>query len=195
MSYRLVLTELKDARTKDIGENVFLEDLSSDYKVYLFYYPGAMPNEALEGRLRKLGDNTGRNLFVNIGRLDDPRYDIIKEKFRIRNLPVIIVTGINSIASLTDENYSSTVYVRLDKKELLNSIDMTTQCIERLFNLFIGGEISEALDQAKSDQRDAVISNVKSKVIIALSGFKKFLWEKDIEVSLFEGKFQIKSGR
>jgi hypothetical protein len=67
-----VLTEPKGERTKDVGENVFLDDLSYSYKVYLFYYPSALPNEVLEDRLRRIGEMTGRNLFVNIGRLDDP---------------------------------------------------------------------------------------------------------------------------
>jgi hypothetical protein len=193
VSYHLVLTEPKDERTKDVGENVFLDDLSYSYKVYLFYYPSALPNEALEDRLRRIGQMTGKNLFVNIGRLDDPHYDTIKEKFKIKNLPVIIITGIDGLASLADENNPSTVYVKIDRKELLGSIDMATQCVERIFNLFIGGEISKALDQAKSDLRDAVILKVKNKVIGALSEVKKFLDEKDIEVSLFEGKFQIKN--
>jgi hypothetical protein len=195
MTYNLVLSELTDGVTRAIGEDIFLEDLLSDYKVYLFYYSGAMPDLDLEVGLRNLGNRTGKNLFINIGRLDDPRYDIIRDKFKIRDLPVIIVTGVDGLASLKDEDYSPTVYVRIDNKDLINSATLTVSCIERLFNLFIGREIFEALNQAKKDSREASISHIKIKMVGALRQLGKFLWEKDINVSLLEGKLQIKNSR
>src|SRR5438270_13836649 len=130
MPYELVLSEVSDRMTKAIGENIFFDDLKFDYKVYLFYYSGAMPNENLESKLRNFGDKTGKNLFVNIGRLDDPRYDIIKDKFEIRNLPVIVITGIDGLASLKDKDHFSTAYVRIDDKEIINSVDFAIECIE-----------------------------------------------------------------
>jgi hypothetical protein len=42
--------------------------------VYLFYYPGAMPNQDLENALERLGNDAGTNLFVNKGKLNDPKY-------------------------------------------------------------------------------------------------------------------------
>ena len=50
--YQLILTEPKgDGPERAVGENIFLDDLISPYKVYIFYYPGAMPNEELEQSL------------------------------------------------------------------------------------------------------------------------------------------------
>ena len=145
MSYQLTLNEPKGERAeKAIGENVFLDNLWSAYKVFIFYYPGAMPNEGLEEGLRRLGMVTGENLFVNIGRLDDPKFDEIARKFGVEGLPVIIVTGVDGIASLKDANDLSTTYVKLDNKDLLKDIRSSVECVQKLFILFIRGTISEA---------------------------------------------------
>ena len=39
MAYKLVFTERPTEGQKDFGENAFLDDLPTDYKVYAFYYP------------------------------------------------------------------------------------------------------------------------------------------------------------
>ena len=114
-----------------------------------------MPNEDLENKLRKFGNIIGKNLFVNIGRLNDPNYKKIASRFEIRDLPVIIITAIDGLSSVKTERYYSTFFVRLDSKILLHSVDLTIKSIEQLFNLFIGGQISEALSQYRHDQRNA----------------------------------------
>jgi hypothetical protein len=75
MTYKLVFTERPAEGQKDLGESVYLDNLPIDYQVYAFYYAGALSNEVLEDKLRKLGDITGKNLFVDIGKLSDPRHD------------------------------------------------------------------------------------------------------------------------
>jgi hypothetical protein len=193
MRYQLVLIEPKsEGQERAGGENVFLDDLKHDYKVYLFYYPGAMPNEDLENKLHKLGDITGKNLFVNIGQLDDPKFDTMKEKFEIRNLPVIVMTGIDGIASLGDEKHLSTAYVRIDNGERLKSVDSTLQCVQMIFNLFIGGEILEAINSSKDYNLDTAKSLIKSRIKNALNVMDKILWEKDIEVSILGCTFSVK---
>lgn len=189
MPYQLVLSELKDEITRDVGENVFFNNLPSEYEVYIFYYPGAMPNVELESRLRNFGNITGKNLFVNIGRLNDPNYGKIRNKFNIMNLPVIIITASDFLASPPEE--FSTAYVRIDNKKLLNSPDLM-ECIQRLFNMFIDKKISEALSQFKKDQRDVFVTNLKSIVNNTLKGVWTFLEERDVSVSLIEGKFELK---
>jgi hypothetical protein len=198
MAYTLLLSKPSDKlENKDIGENVFLNNLSHDYKVYLFYYPGIIPNVDLEDKLRMLGNDTGKNLFVNIGRRNDPNFDKIVDKFRIREYPVIIITGLAELASFEIEDKFSTVYirkyVRLDKRDLIGSIDSTIRSIESLFSLFINGKIYEATAQAKHDQREAVISHAIDMLTNELGSIGKFLWNKDISVSLAEGKFELKS--
>src|ERR1700751_2069955 len=104
MTFQLVLTEASTENRKDIGENVFFDDLDTDYKVYLFYYPGAMADRDLESRLRKLADITGKNLFVNIGRLNDKRHGQIVQRFDVKKYPVIILTAEATLASSADEH-------------------------------------------------------------------------------------------
>lgn len=190
MTYQLVLSELVDATTRDVAENVFFDNLPSNYEVYLLYYSGAEPNEGLETKLRDLGKDTGKNLFVNIGRLSDPNYKKIRNKFDIKNLPVIIITAIDTLASLPTE--FSTAYVRIDDEKLLKSPDLVIKCVQRLFNLFIDKKISEALNQFKIDQRGLLLSHLKSIVTNAIKEVWKFFLERDISVSLTEGKFELK---
>ena len=190
MPYQLVLSEFIDEKTKEVGENVFFDNLPSQYEVFILYYPGAMPNEELESALRNLGNITGENLFVNIGRLNDPNYKKIANKFDIRNLPVIIVTAIDKLASPPTE--FSTAFVKIDSKRLLNSPNLAIECLQTLFNLFIDEKISEAISQAKHAERDALISHLKGIITDALNGMRKFLGERDIIVSLAEGKFELR---
>jgi hypothetical protein len=86
MSYSLAFikkTENLDEKDRDIGENIFFDCLPYNYQVYLFYYPGAMPNEDLESKLQSFGNITGNNLFINIGRFNDPNYGKIVCIFEI----------------------------------------------------------------------------------------------------------------
>lgn len=194
MPYQLVLRELidegKGKGIKDVGENVFFDNLPSDCKVFAFYYPAAMPNEDLESALRNLGNIMGKNLFVNIGWLNDDKYEMITKHFDIKRFPVIIVTAIDKLASLPTE--FSTTYVRIDSKEILNSPNLAIECVQTIFNLFIQGKISEARNQVKGYERDALISHLKGIITNALKGMRKFLGERDIIVSLIEGKFELR---
>ena len=115
ISYKLVLSGMPEFK-EGVDEDVYLDDIPSDYKVYLLYYPGPLLNEDLENKLRTLGEITGRNLFVYIGRLDDPKYSKIASTFKIMKLPVIIITGVEGFASVKSGNYYSTAFVKLDNK-------------------------------------------------------------------------------
>ena len=183
MPYQLVLSELKDEKTRDVGENVFFDNLPSDSEVYLLYYPGDMPNEVLESKLRKLGNDTGKNLFVNIGRLNDPKYKKIAKKFDIRELPVIIVTANSKLASHPAE--FETAYVKLDSKRLLKSPDLAIDCVQKLFNLFIQEKISEALRQPGEYNRKALITYLNGIITNVLKGI-------EFSISIIEGKLGVK---
>lgn len=149
-----------------------------------------MPNDDLENKLRKFGNIIGKNLFVNIGRLNDPNYKKIASRFEIRDLPVIIITAIDGLASVKTERYYSTFFV--DSKILLHSVDLTIKSIEQLFNLLIGVQISEALSQYRHDQRNAFLSKLKVVILNSLKVIAKFLSDRDISISLLEGKFELK---
>jgi hypothetical protein len=187
MAYQLVLTEPASEGTKDVGKNVFLNNLPATSKVYLLYYPGAAINRDLEGRLKKLGESTGTNLFVNIGRLNDPNYEKISKRFNIEKLPAIVITAIEELASAKTE--PSTAYVRLDSKNFLNSPDSVMECVQKVFNLYLAGEVSKAMSQGA---RAEFLANLKRIVLIPLRGIKGFLEESDISISLITGTFSLK---
>jgi len=187
MPYRLIFTEPDENGTKAVGESVFLDNLPRDFKVYLLYYSGAVPDEELEVRLRSLGNATGGNLFVNIGRLSDPNYKWIQKKFGINPLPVLVMTGIEELASARSE--AATAYVRLDGKALLRSPDVTIECVQRLFNLYIGGELAEAMRLGKRDQ---FLARLKQVVLTPLRGIKDFVAERDISISVIDGTLTLK---
>jgi hypothetical protein len=192
MTYQLIFSErpVEGQNTKNIGENVFLADLPTDYKVYAFYYGGAMGNETLEDRLRALGEITGNNLLVNLGHLNDPQFDEIEKRFGIEQFPVIIITAIDSLASPADDYL--TTFVRLDSKYLLDSPDHTVECVEKLFNLFIQGKVSEAMSHAKWQQRTELLRALGNLFTAGLKSLKDFIDERDISISLLEGKLELK---
>jgi hypothetical protein len=196
VSYQLVLTEPKSERTKDVGENVFLNNLPQHYKVYLFYYPGLNANNILETKLRNLGEMTGNNLFVNIGRLNDPHFNKIVKKFQIKDFPVIIVTAIDTLASIENNGQFLTAYlsnyIKIDNQNLLKSVDLAIKAVEKQFTLFLSGRIVEAINQIKQDKRDVIISKLKIFVGTALKDIDKFFSERDIIISLVEGKLELR---
>ena len=175
---------------RDIGDNVFLVDLPSRYPCYAFYYPGAMPDRELEEALRRLGDQTGQNLFVNIGRLNDPAYGKIAKLFNIRRTPVIVLTAIAPLAA--PEGTDLNAYVRLDSANLLASRERTLQCINEVFTLFLKGDIAKAVSKGKLKQRAELLRIVGSCVNTALGSVWDFVADRDLSVSVFEGRFELK---
>jgi hypothetical protein len=178
--------------TRDSKEDIFFDDLPIDYKVYLLYYSGPIRNKDIEGKLREFGNYAGKNLFVNIAKLNDPNYRTVVQQFKIKDLPSIIMTAIDTFAAIEYNNYFSTVYVRLDNKQLLKDTDRTVDAIGKLFNIFISGKVLEALEQARLEERNANFSDLINKLIKGLNAIGKFLKDFDVSISLLEGKFEIK---
>lgn len=174
-------------RTKDIGENVFFNDLPFDFKVYILCYGGTGLNEELADKLRNLGNISGNNLFVNIAKLDDPNYNKIANTFEIKTFPTIIIIAINKLASSPKEHL--TAYVKIDDKKLLNSPDLAIECIDRVFNLFIQGRISEAV---KGQSRCLISFRIKSVINEAFTGMTGYLKEWEISFSFITGTLEIK---
>jgi len=189
MSYHLVFTSPAES-TKKVGENVFFSNLTKDYKVYAFYYPGASRNPALESALRTLGEQAGNNLFVNIGRLDDPEFDRVTRKFEIKKYPVIIMTAIASLASPTGQDV--TTYARLDGDSLFSSAAKTVECAQEIFNLFMQGKIADAISKAKWTQRKELILALAHHFTNAIKSIGEFIGNHDISFSLAEGKLELK---
>jgi hypothetical protein len=169
---------------------VFLTDLPVGVKVFALYYAGVMENEELEKQLRKLGDNTGRNLFINMGRLSDPNFDFIETRFKITKFPVIIMTANDDLAS-PDGEYLTT-YARLDSKLLLSAPDRAMECVEKLFLLFLQKKVADAISSAKWTQRAELLQILNGFFKSALGVVKEFVFERDISFSFLEGKLELK---
>jgi hypothetical protein len=191
MPFQLVFEEPPgQVAAKAVGENVFFSDLPADCKVFLFYYPGAMPDANLEPKLRALGEHAGTNLFVNIGWLNDPQYGKIVNYFGITKNPVIIMTAIPELASPLGDY--ATLYARLDSSQLLGSADHTIQCVQELFNLFIQGKVAEAISQAKSAQAKEFLLSVTRSVVGALKSVVGFIADHDVTFSFLGAKLEVK---
>ena len=196
MSYSLVLNRVVATEStemgghRDVGENVFLAELPRQYQCYAFYYPGAMPDQQLEKALRALGEHTGQNLFVNIGRLNDPAYGKITRLFGIKRTPAIVLTAVAPLAAVEDDGGS--VYVRLDSSSLLDSAERTTQCVNEVFTLFIRGDVAKAVAKGKWTQRTELVRIVADAVGSALKSVFGFIADRDLSVSVFEGRFELK---
>ena len=198
MPYRLVLSEPIEKKTdvvgekKALGEDIFLYDMPQDCKVYMLYYPGALPDEELEKGMRNLGNISGKNLFVNIGRLDEPNYDTIASKFGIKRLPVIIVTAYDQLAY--DPIGQTTAFIKLDDRRLLNSPQLTIDSLQTIFNLFIQGNIYEAIKQANADSRAVLISDIAKLTSSLLNKIGNIFKDFEISISLLGGKLELKRG-
>jgi hypothetical protein len=194
LSYKLVLGGTDAPGGKDFGENVFFDRLPKDYQVYLFYYPGIVPNPELEDYLRKLGDGTGKNLFVNLGKLNDTRYGEIVKRFGIRSRPVIIMTAQESLASWESNGGPLTAFVRLDRKELFLDVLRTMDCVNRLYDLFVSQRIPLAIKEAKSSQLGSILDKFRKNVVSILIEIGRTIDQIDFTVSILEGvSFKIKT--
>ena len=191
MPSQLIFVRQKEAIDKGFAENVFIDNLPYDYKVYLFYYPGAIVNEDLERSLRRLGEMTDKNLYINIGRLNDPQLKEIIKKFAIKDFPVIILTAVDNLASPTGELL--TAFIKIEDKNLLKSANESIDLIQRLFVLFMEGKINEAMNEIKNRERSVILMRIKSVIATALQETIKFFENHDIVVSVIEGKFELRS--
>ncbi|OGF59581.1 MAG: hypothetical protein A2Y62_08780 [Candidatus Fischerbacteria bacterium RBG_13_37_8] len=187
---KLILSHPNDKKFRDAGENIFWDNLPHSYSVYLFYYPSAFTDETFEKNLRDLETTTGDNLFINIVKINDRNYGKIAHIFKIKHLPTIIITAIDELASESEEFL--TAYIKIDNKQLLSSPELVIQCIERLYNLFVRGNISEVMKQAERHRLNLIILKIKKITMQALKGIWQFIEGRDISISILEGKFEIK---
>ncbi len=189
MTYQLVLDEAGQSGTKAVGDNVFLANLPVEFPVYAFYYPAEMPDSELEGLLRKLGGRAGNNLFVNIGRLDDPQLDKIARKFEIKSFPSVVVTAIADLAA--PQSASVTAYVRLDGRVLSDPHRAITH-IENLYLLFLRGSVAEAIKTARWTSKVELARRLGRVIRDGLRRIGSFVADRDLSVSILEGRFELK---
>jgi hypothetical protein len=189
VSYSLVLSQATNAESKDTGENTFLEALPDQYPVYIFYFPSELGNEQIESNLRSLGESTGANLYVNLGKLNDPSFEKIVRAFGIKSFPVVVVTATADLAGPPDSDVNS--YVRLQGSLLKNPEDATA-IIEKVYLLFLQGDIERALRQVTAKQIQHVAQIVGRVLVRALKSIGNYIANHDISVSFVVGKFEVK---
>jgi hypothetical protein len=189
MPYQLILQEAEQEATKAVGENIFLANLPAEFPVYAFYYPAEMPDYDFENLLRKLGGRTGNNLFVNIGRLDDPQFDRIVRKFEITSFPALVLTAVADLAAPDDELMNA--YVRLDGG-LIAKPDQAIKFVEDLYLMFLRGEIAQAIKRTSRKNKTELARAVGRHIIAALGKVGTFVAERDWSVSILQGRFEVK---
>jgi hypothetical protein len=190
LSYRLIAAGQPGDTQRDVGDNVLLADLADEFKVYAFYYGAGMPNLSVIQALRTLGAETGKNLFINIGKLNDPQQDKIARMFGIEKYPVLVMTALSHLAASRDEPISA--YVRLDNERLLNSPERTIGCVQELFSLFLQGKVAEAVTHAKWSQRAEFARAVGGVLAGALKKIGDFVLDRDFVFSFVEGTLTLK---
>jgi hypothetical protein len=190
MPFELLAATPDTTGNKDVGENILLADLTADYKVYAFYYPGQPVDEDFEDKLRAFGEQTGKNLLINIGRYNDTDFDRIVGLFEIRKYPVLIVTALAGLAASADDHL--TAYARLDNDKLLQSHDRSLQCLEELFNLFLQGRVASAVSHAKWAQRTEALRTLGQVLSAALSKVAGLVFDRDIAISFAKVKLELK---
>jgi hypothetical protein len=196
MNYELVLSGPGVPQTKDFtsGEEVLIQDLSTNYPVYLFYFPEYVRNLDLENRLEQMGKGIGGNLMVHVGSLGDPLYEIMSRNFSIERVPVVILTAKPGLAS-SPEGFQ-TAYVKIDKRELIYSLDLIMQCIQELFHSFLTGNFSQAMKQARKYERRKLLTQLKKSIIGSVNRISGELWgyikSSDIVIQTVAFKLEIK---
>jgi hypothetical protein len=190
MKAKLILREPKQKGVRDSGNNIFLEDIPMDCKVYIFYYPDIVRNNLLEEGLQNLGKQAGKNLFVNIGSKTDARFDKIVSAFEIERFPVIVITASADLASLQDQGEISTFYVKQYVPSDTNdqvSINKILQAVQEIWLLFIRGKVKDAIQHAKTFKRKQISSNIMQIIKGALGKISSI----SISVSPLGGGFEL----
>ena len=100
------------------------------------------------------------------------------------------MTAIDALASPAGEYL--TAFARLDNKRLLDFPDRTIECVQELFNLFLQGNVSQAISRAKWKQRKELLNGLTNFFAGALKSLRDFIFERDISISVLTGKFELK---
>lgn len=188
-SYSLVLATEASEGTRALGEKLFLDALPHAYPVYIFYYPAEMPSSRLEARLRQLGNDTGENLFVNMGSLADPSFSKIVTFFEITSFPAVVVTATADLAAPDGE--PGNTYVRFDGP-ILDDEGAAISHIEKAYLLFLQGEVKRAVSGLHRSKFALIAERIAAVLTRALKTFGGYLSSRDISVSVVEGRFEVK---
>ena len=74
----------------------------------------------------------------------------------------------------------------------ISSPDRTYECLQTLVSLFLQGKVAEAVSQAKWTQRAEAVKALAQLLSGPLKAIGGFIADRDIAVSVAEGKFELK---
>ena len=149
-------------------ENIFLDNLDSDYKIYLFYIPG--PNagqyDQFQKKLNEYGQKSGKNLLINTLYGDDPQFNKIIGRFDIKKYPVVIITGVDAIVSFkTETQQNSTIFVKIDNTHFFEKTERALSALSEIYTYFLNNNVKNAIKEAKKSERSAVLSYIKRVLV------------------------------
>jgi hypothetical protein len=188
MSYDIVFVD-NPGPGRGVGESVFLSNLPTNPKVFVFFYRGAADVSEVEKGLRALGQKTGDNLFVNIASQADPDYDKAEKCFGIRRWPVIVVTAISPLAGTPE---GDNAFVRLDSRLLFAKPEELVRTVEELFNLFLGGKIAQAVRVGWTSPGKSALLAAAERVWSVVKPVITWLAQRDFAFEYAGAKIEVK---
>ena len=194
MTYDIVFEEKPTCGARAIadrasGYGVFLSNLPTNPKVFVFFYRGSADTSEVEKGLRALGQRTGDNLFVNIASPADPHYDTAKKRFSIREWPVIVVTAIGPLAASPQ---GDTAFVRLDNKSLFKKPEELVRTVEKLFNFFLDEEIKRAVWTGWTEEGKAALLAAAERIWSVIQPLVGWVAERDFTFEFASVKIEVK---
>lgn len=162
-----------------------------DCKVYLLYFSGPRKFPELERSLLDWGLETEKNLVIGyIGQGDDGYQSLVKV-FSVEQLPAIVMTGSDSIASIQKGEHKQTVFVKLDDKGIMSRTQITMDALAGSYNLFLRGDFGNALSSLKKFEGHIKIQEFFKGLGETAAKIGKFLDEHNIQIGLATGTFNI----
>ena len=187
MAYSLVRIREQEDPKRVIGSNVYFDNLPAESSVFIFYYPNpGLYFGELEARMKSYGQQTGDQIFVNMGRIGDKNYSRLVNEFRIDPLPVVIITGRDTVAMGQTDIGLETAYVRIDNKSLFKNLDRALNILGQIVNLYLSGRIAEGYKRAKNTQRTAILYSIKNSILAVLKSIE------EISIDFVSGGFTLK---
>jgi hypothetical protein len=133
--------------SKLYNPNATLATIEKDCKVYCFVMGRTDLPDDFNNDLKNLGLEYENNLYVGMWNMGDDNYEIIVDRYNLRKLPCVVMTGLDTVSSIGDDQY---LYVRLGGRILeTEHLNDTKGLIRELYNLIIAGELQQAVKEAK----------------------------------------------
>jgi hypothetical protein len=144
-----------------VDRNVRLRGVPDDCRVYAFVFRQSKLDSRIKGELEAIGEEAGLNLFVGLWDMSDPNYIKMNEIFSLGKLPAVIMTADSSLSTVSD---TENTFVRIDDERLLEKPEEFSVLINQLYNLFLRGDITNAIKKTHSAEISVFLSNFLKEI-------------------------------